>query len=652
MKDDDHLKRINALTSNARQTWFALLAALVFVGITLMGVEHIDFYGVDRATTLPLVNVEVPTRLFFIAAPILIAAIYGYFHLYLIRLFDALGAAPIRVNKIRLGDAVAPWLVTDAAMDFRSEHRGDHSTRPRVLDRSSRYLNFLLVWVFGLILLGLLWWQALPARDFTISFAATLSFVVSFFTGYESLRARGVRLSERDQSISPKRVLQRQPLPIVIAIWAVLLAGSGGVAYVFTDYRHVVALNLSGENIVDRPAGWLPHAIAREEFLASWCKRTGAPCQIFNMEPAQRAAFEAEWEQRRKITLSDLRKPAWHKPHPNPADMDFRGARMDSSFLPGTNLSKARMQNANLNGAQMEAVFLDNAQMQETVLSFADLSDAVLSGAELEGAVLSGTRLEGATMIRTQMPGVNLTDAQLDGADLRTANLQGADLTEAQLAESDLGGAFLSGANLTRAQLPNARLVEAQIDRANFLRANMNGVDLTGAQMDGTNLKAALMEGARLVKARVMQANLMGTRLEGANLNYSSIAGDAENRSNLTLTNLMKSKNNGGMIRSADLRSVQFDDKTDFRNVFLDRSVSLPASFRDQMGQPCQWSDQFLDDAAFYGRWRGWIDAAPPDFAPPDWADLAPAGFEDVTPIPPPVGCRWKFGPMRRLPAE
>lgn len=89
----DDIARINALTTNARNTWFALLGVLVFVGITLMGVEHIDFYGVNRATQLPLVNVEVPTKFFFLAAPVLTAAIYGYFHLYLIRLWDALSEA-------------------------------------------------------------------------------------------------------------------------------------------------------------------------------------------------------------------------------------------------------------------------------------------------------------------------------------------------------------------------------------------------------------------------------------------------------------------------------------------------------------------------------------------------------------------------------
>ncbi|WP_299674758.1 hypothetical protein [uncultured Roseobacter sp.] len=90
MTDDDHLKHIHALTTNARNTWFVLLAALIFVGITMLGVRPVDFYGVSRNTDLPLVGVSVPTRLFFYTAPILTVAVYGYFHLYLIRLWDAL----------------------------------------------------------------------------------------------------------------------------------------------------------------------------------------------------------------------------------------------------------------------------------------------------------------------------------------------------------------------------------------------------------------------------------------------------------------------------------------------------------------------------------------------------------------------------------
>ena len=165
---DEMLKRIDALTRNARTTWFALLAALVFVGITLMGVEHIDFYGVNRATQLPLVDVEVPTPLFFYAAPILTAAIYGYFHLYLIRLWDALGQADPRIGDTPLGDRISPWLVADAALYLRTRLRRDEPpcTAPRSMEGPAMALNILLAWVFGLVVLWFLWRQSLPARDF------------------------------------------------------------------------------------------------------------------------------------------------------------------------------------------------------------------------------------------------------------------------------------------------------------------------------------------------------------------------------------------------------------------------------------------------------------------------------------------------------
>lgn len=76
---------------------------LVFVGVSHAGVEPIDFCGVDRATQLPLVNVSVPTRLFFLAAPVLTAAIYTDFHLSLIRLPDALGVPRRAVQAEPLG---------------------------------------------------------------------------------------------------------------------------------------------------------------------------------------------------------------------------------------------------------------------------------------------------------------------------------------------------------------------------------------------------------------------------------------------------------------------------------------------------------------------------------------------------------------------
>lgn len=493
MTDDAHLERINALTRNARQTWFALLAALVFVGITLMGVEHIDFYGVDRATRLPVVNIDIPTRLFFIAAPILIAAIYGYFHLYLIRLSDALGKAPTRLNGIRLGDAITPWLVSDAALAYRASRREDNCTTQRKLDAVASLLNLLLAWGFGLIVLAFLWSQSLPARAFWMSAIAGTAFFVALFTGIGSLNAMRDRLSRVDQH----RQTSRQKGIVDIAI--LILAGCAGVlfSYPLTNgpAETLASLDLSGEAIVERPSGWLPYDLAREDVLAHWCKRVGAPCRLSELDPDQRSSFDAEWQARRAIALADMRKPDWSLLSNDPTNMDFRAADLSNSFL----------------------------------------VDATLRGARMVGA--------------------NLSEAQMEGA------------------------------------------------------------------------------------------NLSGAQIEGADLNFSILTGRKDRPSFLSNTNLGRSINQGGMLRFVDLTGAEFDSDTDFRNAFLDGSVVMTNDFRDQMGRPCQWADQRLDDAAFFGRWRGWIEARGTHKLD-SWSMNAPEGFEDVTPILPPEGCGWKTGPM------
>ncbi len=466
MTDQDHLDRINALTSNARQTWFALLAALVFIGITLMGVEHIDFYGVDRATALPLVNIEVPTRYFFAAAPILIAAIYGYFHLYLIRLWDALGAAPARLNGIRLGDAIAPWLVTDAALDFRSEYRRDNSTRPRVLDRSSRYLNFLLAWVFGLILLALLWWQALAARDLLISFVATTSFVVSALTGAESWLARIARLKQLNQSSVPKRVAQRKGIGWIVVIWIGTISSCFGVSYLVTNHVSLITLDLSGESIVERPAGWLSYGDAKAEFRAQWCRREFV--KICSDLGDRNADFEEEFGRRRRAIIGDMRRPDWKLTTGIPTNMDFRNADLTNAFLAGVNLRGAKLQGADLSRAQLEGANLRGVKIDgETELRWAQMQSVNLSYARIYAVDIRHARMEGAVFDYAQWIGgkepINPKKkniSRLNGTDLSSAKnnggmLRGVDLTQIKFdANPDFRNAFLDGSVKMKEEFP------------------------------------------------------------------------------------------------------------------------------------------------------------------------------------------------------
>jgi uncharacterized protein YjbI with pentapeptide repeats len=466
----DAIERINALTRNARSTWFALLGVLVFVGITLMGVEHIDFYGVNRATKLPLVDVEVPTRYFFIAAPILTAAIYGYFHLYLIRLWDALGSAPARINGQPLGDAISPWLITDAALHLRHWFRKDYCTTLRTMEGPAMVLNFLLAWGAGLLVFGFLWWQSMPARIFWMTGIAGVALLTALYTGLASLAMCVLRMKASGNGVHINIWSTVPAMSSLLVIVPAVIAFS----YQRTNgsIQHLAPLNLLGEDIVEKPTDWLPHEYEEKEFRFHWCKREGFnPCTDFGDREKE---FLDEWQTRRQSTIAALRKPGFNTVSLTEAQEDvgqidlvsvsenrrqkayetlealsqrapnMQQADLRNTFLSGANLTTARLRNADLSGAQMEGVILYGAQLQEAVLIGAQLQEAVLSGAQLQEANLSFSLLTGTEEKPNILYNTNLSASINNGSALRFADIRNSILDS----KTDFRNAFMDASVL------------------------------------------------------------------------------------------------------------------------------------------------------------------------------------------------------------
>lgn len=384
----DPVARINALTTNARNTWFVLLGVLVFVAITLMGVQHIDFYGVDRATALPLVNVSVPTWLFFYAAPLLITAVYGYFHLYLIRLWDALGDADPIINGTPLGDAITPWLVSDVALKLRATYRDPTCITPRAMEVPNAIWNTLFAWIAGPAILGWLWWASMPARDWIMTGLAGIFLILALAFGYASFSMMQRRMAS-DKESRVHNVWNDSAL-VVLAVFA-LAIGSVTTGRTRGDIDTLAQINLTGAALVEKPADWLPYDIARADFLAEWCAREKPACDppkaavpglirrlpglLFGKDdtpalptPASDppAAFETEWKTRRTAALAALKKPRWSAPNADPPD--FRNAILSETFLSGADLGGAQMQGARLsasinNGGALRFVDLHPAKI-------------------------------------------------------------------------------------------------------------------------------------------------------------------------------------------------------------------------------------------------------------------------------------------------
>lgn len=619
----DQIERIAALTRNAKATWLSLLGVLLFVGITLLRFEHIDFYGYNRQTQLPLIGVSVPTPFFFYAAPILVAANYIYFHLYLIRLWDALGTAPARIDGVPLGRAVQPWLVTDAALWLRNRLQNDGCADRRPLEGISAILNLSLSWGFGLIIGGLAWWNAAVARDIYMTALADIALTAMIMVALASFGAMWQRMTRKT---APKSARSSTTSALFIGIFlgfssyyrtqepliwipkqidTTQVAHPEQVAYPEYYYKEIsfwkrfvtlAEIDLEGTEIVKRPADWLPYDLVRADYRKNWCERENKTnCKDLGNDETR---FNAEFWARQNSALVYLQRPKWHKPGRDKPD--FRGANLRDSFLAGLDLNGARMEAAILTNAQMRGANLSKADMHRADLSKALLNGANLSKANMESARLEGAKIQNAFLTETEMKGADLTDATMYGTDFIDAKMQEVNLTNAQMQWTHLTG-------------------------ANLENANMRGTNLTGATMQDTDLKYSLLVG----KSGAIQ---------------------------LGGTSFSKSKNNGGAIRNVDLSTVKSGSAFDWRNVFLDGSVKGQDHLLDSMGltaSPCQWADTVLDDVTFNGRWRGWIEAEPNTDKDKDkWASIAPTNMKDVPSIPPPANCSWTTDPLPGMSAS
>lgn len=503
--------RINDLIQTARASWFGLLSYLAFVGVTLLGVEDADFFIIERQTDLPLIGVSIPTVRFFYVAPTIGAALYAYFHLHLLKLYDVLGQADR--TDVPLSDRTTTWLVTDFALAWRP---GELSKRPM------RWLAFattlLLTYIAGPLVLFGFWLRSMPYHEelLTVVFCG-VPLMVALYAGRRSWSYMITQMRPDE----PHRPVIQAGLFVLGWGARVLVVAIGWLATegTFEHYvRHydlfdddlrrlemaqtggnpahsewwgdprwdalLYRANLSGVNFVDAPEDWREHDTARAEFRTAWCNTNGIPEQACGSADPY-------------VQLSGQE------------DDFLRAARFewcaDTLGAATTNLQSL----CDFRFAEFERTFVVDWSTEWQLL-LNSLTRRDYSGYDLRGADLSAAQMQGA----------DLSFAQMQGADLGTAQMQGAVLSLAQMQGADLFGAQLQGAVLTQADLQGAVLSFAQMQDAVLSFARLHGADLFGAQMQGTILFGAQMQGAVLAGVQ------MSTSTE---LTAASIRGTAVN---------------------------------------------------------------------------------------------------------------------------
>ena len=560
------LHRIDEIIHNARAAWVALLGALVFASITLASVRDIAFFSTSERTQLPIINISVPVASFFLTGSLIIAALYVHFHVYLERLWQALGTIPPLVDRQPIADRIHPWLVTDAALRWRDSLRNaadeDRASAPRAVAIVGNVTAIVLVWMFGLFIIAWFWWRSMPAHDPTMTGWIAVVFVVTMGVFLRSGTAAYAYLAQRIPH--PRWWAIFVPAAITIAGLTLLRTSidlwSGQdrttVMKLFQcdstekkrdicwskvqlriDFLRPARADLREVVFTEKPKNWLGLEIAEAEFRVRWCnEKRGVSCSNplaighGALAAYDEELFQREWKRRRSALLDAMTKP------------DLRGK-------------------------------------------------------DLRGAILTGASLEGANLTRAILEGADLSGARLEGADLYRANLSGAVFGQADLEGADLSGATLDGASLSQANLEGADLSGASLERANLFRAN-----LTSAILVKVRLNDAILNGTSLERASLDGADLVGANLDGANLSYASLVGIPGHPLALNHTSLRASLWRFSVLKSVDISAVDVRELQEFRTSFGDGSVKAPMSYE----LPCQWKSEELTEEALFGGWRGW----------------------------------------------
>ncbi len=547
---DPTIERINTLARVAQRSWFALLSYMAYVGITLMGVKDEDFFLIEKQTDLPLIGVTIPTFLFFAIAPPLGAALFMNLHLYLQKLWEALGDAPATWRNRPLSDLVSPWLVIDFALTRKAR-----ALRPRPMRWLVHLLGYMLVYIGAPFVLSFFWWRSMPAHNPLLTLLiCSVALAMSLYIALVSLQQLNRQVGER-QGLRTSGVwaLSITTLAIFAVGWFRSVEPAGtyldSLALRYLEWRDaerlkaadtagkqdildghkesvaawfwnkppfsMAAADLRNANFAYLPENWRNYDEERAASRAAFCDEREIPklvCEAFdrgdlpdpdivrpmrltyckNRFGAEHADLPIDCERLFKRFSEELERyqdARWNAALASFPSRDLSGEDFRFAYLRG-----AKLQKANLSRAKMQSAFLFLAKMQGADLSEAEMQGALLAGAEMQGADLCGAKMQGAFLDQAEIQGADLYNARMQYALLRAVEMQGAILVGAEMQGADLRSAKMQGADLSGAKMQGAILVGAEMDDT----TNLGGTLLRGAAVSEVDLSEVTMQQAQL----------------------------------------------------------------------------------------------------------------------------------------------------------
>lgn len=422
IKRFDGLQNITDASAIGRKLYGWLLAALAFSGLTIASTHDIQLLTNATTSPLPVIQTPFPIAGFYFVAPVVLFAIFIYFHLQLQHQWRLISKLPsVFPDGTPLDEKIFPWLLNTWVRNLsRRKTRSGWSawvknvfSMEKALHLVKNLLVVAMAWYATPVLMTAIWARYLSRHDWLgtrlqiiLMALAFLAAILLHFFARQTLRNKPmpffrvtflsalvvVPILTFSSSFSFKAIqgdLRKSYLEIRFVPWEIKALQLNSLVELPTHDRldqritHWLTANFSEQNVSFKPDNYDPD---NPDHL-KWVR--GAPL--------------------------------------NNANLNYAHARV--AFLTNAKLSRASLVGANLYQSQLQAAILTGADLTGADLRFADLANADLTNADLTGADLREARLTGANLT-----GVKFTDADLANADIsNTVFFEVTDLTTDQV---------------------------------------------------------------------------------------------------------------------------------------------------------------------------------------------------------------------------
>ncbi len=393
------LRLVTVMWKNARLYFLTMLAASAYSWLTIAATTDVNLIAKFASFPLPIIGIEIPTIVFYWAAPVLLLAVFVEYHRFTPRVFRGLANLPaVFPDARRLDVEFAPWPLAGLI-------RAHAAWLPEERSRWSRLRSMIEV---------MLGWWVVPATLYL--------FWVRF--------------------------VPRHDLPGT-AVHVVLVAACLGFG--FASYRDVTE-SLRGEKATELRLSHVFKGLFTFPRVAAGAVFTG----IVLLSIAAFAGWNPVIESRASRLKTGFRMMGYR------AYADIVAEDVSVKLSGWTSGDRTRLEGADLAGNNLRHMRASRAFLVNANLRGADLQGAVLSSSNMAGSDLTDASLKGASLAEARLAGATLRGATLDSSDVRDADLQGVNFEGASLSGirswNDIQ--HVTGANLYGVQNPPGGFLE------------------------------------------------------------------------------------------------------------------------------------------------------------------------------------------------